>query len=302
MYCYSLFGFSVWCDIYLPELPAHFLNDCKNPDIQIKTGTQKPAQTENHKPFQVVCLKEAPARFKLIWNRIGCYTVDESGLILAEPEPSCNIQIFRQSIYGVVFALFLLTKKFLVLHGTSVTINGVTLTIIGNEGEGKSTLSAHLLARGHKLVSDDISAIDFSPKRLAVLPGCSVLRLWDNYIPDIIATTARYAYLINKKGKKAYFLDTIIEPSATILGGLIILEQGKKLDYELLTGQKKLIHITTGNYFSRIINTLPIPFQKQILTQSGQLASQTPAWTLKRPHDLKKLDLTAEIIEKLALN
>ena len=51
------------------------------------------------------------------------------------------------------------------VHGTSVALEGRGLLILGSSGAGKSSLAAHLIALGARLVADDLTLIRPVPDR-----------------------------------------------------------------------------------------------------------------------------------------
>ncbi|WP_298373298.1 hypothetical protein [Azospirillum sp.] len=67
------------------------------------------------------------------------------------------------------------------LHAAVVEIDGWAVAIAGDSGAGKSTLVSALLARGHRLVSDDQAMID--PRTLLVEPCFPSMKLWAE--PDV---------------------------------------------------------------------------------------------------------------------
>jgi hypothetical protein len=62
------------------------------------------------------------------------------------------------------------------LHAAVVEIEGGAVAITGDSGAGKSTLVSALLARGHRLVTDDQAMID--PRTLLVEPCFPSMKLW----------------------------------------------------------------------------------------------------------------------------
>ena len=54
---------------------------------------------------------------------------------------------------GMGFGLLLRPRGLVVLHASSVDIDGKAVAFVGNPGRGKSTLALALLEQGHKLVA-----------------------------------------------------------------------------------------------------------------------------------------------------
>ena len=112
------------------------------------------------------------------------------------------------SFSSSVAALTLAWRGMLALHASAVELGGQTVLIAGPAGAGKSTLSAGLIARGARLIGDDLTVIDPVTGRATV--GRPAMRLHPDTaqtlalrslieVPDdprgkvLIAPTARYA-------------------------------------------------------------------------------------------------------------
>ena len=57
------------------------------------------------------------------------------------------------------FGYALRKKGFMVMHGSSVVINGQAICIVGSSGLGKSTLAISLVDKGFKFLTEDLAII-----------------------------------------------------------------------------------------------------------------------------------------------
>lgn len=77
--------------------------------------------------------------------------------------------------YGTGAAMLLALRGLIPIHGTALEIDGRAVLLCGRSGAGKSTMAAHLLALGARLISDDLSvlrvALGERPRLLAGRPG-----------------------------------------------------------------------------------------------------------------------------------
>ena len=64
-----------------------------------------------------------------------------------------------EMLIGVPFGYALRKKGFMVLHGSSVVVNGQAVCIVGSSGLGKSTLALSLVERGFSFLTEDLSII-----------------------------------------------------------------------------------------------------------------------------------------------
>ena len=56
------------------------------------------------------------------------------------------------------------------LHAAAVSIRGNLVLLVGDSGAGKSTITAHLLARGHLVLGDDLVRFAPDAKLLSAVP------------------------------------------------------------------------------------------------------------------------------------
>lgn len=77
--------------------------------------------------------------------------------------------------YGTAAAMVLASRGLVPIHGTALEVEGRAILLCGRSGAGKSSLGAHLLARGARLISDDLSVVRVEtgspPRVLAGRPG-----------------------------------------------------------------------------------------------------------------------------------
>lgn len=77
----------------------------------------------------------------------------------------------------------------LVFHGSAVEVAGVAIAFLGPSGRGKSTLAAHLGARGHPVLSDDCLRFEWVESddgaRLIVHPAYPAVRLWPDALKQV---------------------------------------------------------------------------------------------------------------------
>ncbi len=80
-------------------------------------------------------------------------------------------------LVGIGLGLLLHRRGIVCLHGSVVSLNGRTFALLGDSGTGKSTAAAALVARGGRLISDDIAALRPDGDGFSVAWGCANVRL-----------------------------------------------------------------------------------------------------------------------------
>lgn len=85
---------------------------------------------------------------------------------------------FNVYLLGQVLSFSLVALGVEPLHGTVVVIDGEAVALVGDCGSGKSTLAAALLARGFRILTDDVMALDECGGCWSVQPGIPRLKLF----------------------------------------------------------------------------------------------------------------------------
>jgi hypothetical protein len=123
---------------------------------------------------------------RLKWDREVIFDTYGAGHVAWRPGPDWTGR-FPPALYSTVTAILLAWRGILPVHASAVEIGGRGYLICGASGAGKSTLAAGLIARGARLISDDLSAIWIDGDgRAILLPGRPSIRLHPK-IGDILA-------------------------------------------------------------------------------------------------------------------
>ena len=152
MFHYKVCDLSVLSDVHIPVFKA-----IKNPhkhDLKITLSSNF-----INKDFQ---------ESNTIFLDNSVYYKSRPGLIFKISSNS-DIAIYRskeidtnkvwEMLIGVPFGYALRKKGFMVLHGSSIVVNGQAVCIVGSSGLGKSTLALSLVERGYKFLTEDLSII-----------------------------------------------------------------------------------------------------------------------------------------------
>jgi hypothetical protein len=95
---------------------------------------------------------------------------------------------FSVYLLGQVLSFPLLALGNEPLHGTVVTIGGKAVAILGDCGYGKSTLAAAMLARGCRVLTDDLIALERTASNWKVHPGLPRLKLFPAVARTLVQT------------------------------------------------------------------------------------------------------------------
>lgn len=173
-YRYRAYGLSIASAIALPELERDETSDA--PDVEVRVDVvdwPEPAVAAG-----AVIDLSADTQY-LAWANVGRFAIRGRGeRIDVEPAPGVSEAVLRLPLLGPVMALLLYLRGHLVLHASAIAIGGAGVIFVGNKHAGKSTTAAALVSAGHRLLADDVVAIDFSePDAAKIRAGFPQLKL-----------------------------------------------------------------------------------------------------------------------------
>lgn len=179
------------------------------------------------------------------------------------------------------------------LHGVALERHGHAIAMVGDCGYGKSTLAAHALSKGARLLTDDLIVCG-GANLPRVLPGAARIKLH----PEIAARTlgARSGAPMNdERGKWIYPLEAsefCNEPLA--LARIYVLEPDKPdLHIERLTGAVALQKLLAATFDPLNRQTSRL---KAHLQFHAALARSVPVFAVQMQWGLEHMDAALEAL------
>ena len=169
---YRAYGMAIRSDLPLPELDR---DTADVPDLAIRLGaTGRPLPQP---PSAAVC-EYSPESQYVAWPGVGAFLIHGTHTIVIEPAPGVSTPLLNLPLLGPVMALLLHLRGMLVLHASAVDLGGRAVAFLGHKGAGKSTAAGAFIAAGHRLLADDVLAIDISdPANPNIVPAFPQLKL-----------------------------------------------------------------------------------------------------------------------------
>lgn len=143
---YEFCGWRVRSELPLPEL-ARWTGNSGAPDIDVRLVSPEAAF--------------AAGGFLLEISDIGCFAVRAGREVLVAPVIDLASPSLRVPLYGTVFGVLCHQRGLLALHAGCVAINGRAVLLAGPGGAGKSSLTAVLLRRGCRFLSEDLCPLSW---------------------------------------------------------------------------------------------------------------------------------------------
>lgn len=233
----------------------------------------------------------------LWWDDIGKVKISRGNQIAVEPETDLNnydgVSIIP-FLLGPVMSLLLHQRGFLVLHGSSVKVNGEAIAFLGYRGMGKSTTAINLYKNGYPLVTDDILAIKFQDNEPVVYPGYPHVRLSeDSFInvrddTDILTPIKTYAGKIFCDASQGFY------PEPVKLKKIYIIEDGEKTRISKFQSQESVINLIRHSTANRIMDG---PDQVENLMQCSKLINNSKISRLEINHSFNNIPDLVNLID-----
>lgn len=173
---YALSGWRVASAIDLPELPL-WPDEPGEPDVSIVLGDVPAAIPDATLSTPFVQADGAGLARNSIPG-IADYLIEHGRRITVAPKMDPDAPDVRLFLLGSVFGILCNQRGVLPLHACSVEVEGKAISFAGASGAGKSTLAAAFHRRGFRLLSDDVTPIEFTGGKVRLLPGLRRIRLW----------------------------------------------------------------------------------------------------------------------------
>lgn len=154
---------------------AHWDGDDKPADVVIALGAVPRTLPDARRLGPLLQIAEdGRCRFEL--PGIAAFLIEGGTSITVEPQADAPGRDVRTILLGTPLFLLVCQRGLLPLNASCVVVNGRAVALTG---DGKSTLAAAFLRRGHAVIGDDFTVLDLSTSDgVRVLPGVPRLSLW----------------------------------------------------------------------------------------------------------------------------
>jgi hypothetical protein len=283
MYVYTAYNLGIHSELPLPELiPSE-----QPADVVIRFGklTDTERKYNNGGDYLLATIEG--------W---GMLLVKGGKEIVLDPHPGVDEAMVRTFLLGAIICILLRQRGLLVLHASSVVINGSAVAFMGESGWGKSTLAESFHSHGYSILTDDVLAIQTGEQQPFVIPGFPQIKLW----PDAVASFGHAADslpLLNSQTiKRVHRLQDGFCQQPVPLARIYVLAGGthpKIVPLELKQSFGELVK------HSREMQALTAPeFLKKHFIQCTNLVKQIPILSLRRQRSLAALPDLVKLVEQ----
>jgi hypothetical protein len=292
MYSYTAYGLGIHSEFPLPEL--NVVIDKQDLVVQIRKLDNNNLPPISNQPH----LSINPDEIILSIEEAGTFIIRDGTKITVSPAPNVEDALLRRYLIGTVMALLLYQRGLLVLHASSLNINGTAVAFLGNPGSGKSSIAAALHKNGHDIITDDVSAFDIQDEKYRVLPGYPQIKLSDEVSISLGYDINSSIKLDEQEEKRGYRVNKSLIETAVELKQIYILTQASNQSIERITHLEAVKEIIRHSYPTRFAQ----PENPEHFLKCVKIVNNIPLYRLNRSSSLQVLPKLAELVEKNLIN
>jgi len=178
---------------------------------------------DDGRPMMVV--EQSGAGYRVWAPRFGHHFVSSDGRRVLCALPRIAAWRWERLLFAQVLPLASALQGLELFHASGVVLDGRAIAFVGLSGTGKSSTAAHLVARGHPFLTDDVLALEAADGELLAHPGTSLVGLDPRELARMDAGAGpRRGGVVGRSDKTYVTVEPVSRPVP--LGGLYFLEAG----------------------------------------------------------------------------
>ena len=298
---YVLCGCRLASAIDLPELPVWTGPADVAPEIEIRLGAVPDRLTDPiiSGPFLEI---DAAGTGRVMVAGVASFLIQAGRLIVIEPLMPETAPDIRQFLFGTAFGLLCHQRSWLPLHAGAVAVGGRALILAGASGAGKSTLVAALARRGHGVLADDVSVIEWrDASEPLLLPAVAWPKLWRDTITALGLPLEEAARV--RAGLEKYRPSGFAPPAAPSLPlgaviHLVAIQDAGDERVERLRGMEAMAKLRENVYRGHISHCLGR--DGTVFAATARVSASVASFVVRHRHDFANLSRLTTEIEELA--
>lgn len=298
---YKAFGLIFDSEIELPELIP--VPDETPADVEICLG-KVPQDLKGEVTGKGVLYQLNRDELRLQVNDVALYYIQRGNSITIQIEPNADPRTVRLFLLGSAIGALFHQRRLLPIHASSIETPKGAVLFMGPTGIGKSTTAASLCKRGYRLISDDISLLDFDEKKKVVVhPGFPYQKLWEDALDNLNEDYTCLSKIKPDMRKYQFPVVGNFVDKSIVLSRIYILAMNKSKaqpSLESIEGLEKLSFIYQNIY--RVAFHHQMQLGSDNLSLGLSISQQVTMKLCKYEHNHGKLDDWISFIEQDFLN
>jgi hypothetical protein len=291
MFCYTAYGLGIRSFLPLPEL----ISEEKQVDVVFRLGRVNGGNL--HAVDETHRFKADTNEAYYFMEGVGSFLARGGEEIIVDPRPAADERVIRLCLLGPALGLILHQRKKLVLHASAVAVGEKAIVFLGGQGWGKSTLAAALHVRGHKMLADDVTAMQIDSGCPKVWPGFPQLKLWPDSVTALGDSPETLPLLHPDFAKRAFRVAAGFPRCPLPLERIFVLATGERPEIESLRPQEGLLELIRHSYAARFgDHLLQATGMATHFRQCARLVQNVRLYRFRRPSSLSVIDEHARLL------
>lgn len=258
------------------------------PSVHTRTALRR--ALPDGSPVMVVS-RHDEAGFQVWGPRYGRHLVSNDGAEVLCALPKIAAWRWERLLFAQVLPLAAALRGRELFHSSAVAVDGGTLAFIGFSGAGKSSVAAHLVARGASLVTDDVLALTRDGERVLAHPGAALAGVDRGELASMtVAGRARVGRRIGNTHKA--YLAAPVTDSPSPLRAVYVLARGSDRSIRITQNDSMAVHLLSSSF----IFYLDLPSHLvQHLDICAHIAATVPTLEVSSPASARAADVAAAV-------
>ena len=298
-YNYRVYGINVESEIVLPELLTNNYKEDACSDVIISYGSMP--KEINHEIQEGRWFNFEKDKMWFLIKDVAKYCILNGNNIIVDPYNNADSHEVKAFLLGSAFGMLLIQRNIIAIHGSTVVIAEQAITITGEQGAGKSTLSSALRDKGHSFMSDDVSVTGYEEVTM-VYPGYPQQKLCRDAMEKMGYDTKAYIRIDECRDKYAIPVQQNFIKEPIKLGAVfeIAMADCPNVEIEEITGIEKLKVLLKNIY--RVEVTQHSGMSPDYFKNCLDISKTVPLFKVKRPKDKFSVEEQISIIENTMKN
>lgn len=237
-----------------------------------------------------------PTQAVLTVANLAVFLLYQGDRIVVVPLQSPPTEDLIAYLCGIVTGVLLYQRGWLVLHASSVEVDGHAVAFMGESRAGKSTLATALEAEGYPLIADDVTALNLTSDRMEVYPGSRQLKLDPEMAHLLDYPSGAFVYTEERKSVFQWNRRTLTASMPLHSIYYLSSERRSTPTIEPIPVQEAIEILLRQSFPTRLLASLErIPLQHFV--QCSHVARQLPVYRVQRSEGLSQVKAFVRTIQ-----
>ncbi len=283
MYTYIAYNLCIHSEFPLPELMANE----GIPDVVIQRGMLDGIEKK-------LIAEQGNRVFGKLLG-IATFLIEDGRYITVEPAGD-DESVLSPSILGAAMSVILRQRGMLVLHASSVAIDGKAVAFMGGSGWGKSTLANTFHTKGYPVLTDDVLAIDTQTTSPVVIPAFPQFKLCRDAAVALGHDPETLKPLFPNAPKLSYEFTQGFQQTPLPLHCIYVLDKGDRHAITRLKPQDAFLELIRHTRSANLLTSTA--FAVPHLQQCAELIKNVVFSRFTRQPSLSDLPLLVKLVEE----